>query len=230
MSEVKDPQEQPVTPIGKVTETIMKNFSAAIPTVDLEAQHERLRREDEWRDRLQERRTRLERAGLEGTVTDEDFDRIVKDKLEDTQSLRLVRGWLKGKAPFLVLLGPAGRGKTVACAWAIAGVNGRYVTAKKLERMFLAQYGAILDEQDRLMWSRGLLVIDDVGIELKRDEFISSLYEVVNARQGGGRRTIITSNLSRKEFKQKYNDARLLSRLKRAEFGTDAGPDMRDKQ
>lgn len=206
----------------------MNRFSAAIPPGVEDEMMRRRQVEDRRRERLAGREERLQNAGLDGVVTDEDFRRIVRNQLDATRSLQLVQGWLQGPSPFLVLLGPAGRGKTVACAWAIAEEAGRYMTAKKLERLFLAQYGAVLEEQDRAMRYRGLLVVDDVGTELKRDEFTSSLYEVVNARQGAGRRTILTTNLSRKEFEARYRDARLLSRLRRAEFAADAGADLRE--
>lgn len=186
-------------------------------------------REHEQREKFYERNMRLRNAGLEGTVTDDDHRRIMRNQLEETQCLQMLRGWLKGDAPLFVLLGPTGRGKTVACAWAIAESGGRYMTAKKLERLFLAQYGVALDEQDQTMQYQGLLVVDDVGTELKRDQFTSSLYELVNARQGAGRRTVITSNMGRKEFEGRYRDARLLSRLKRAEFAQIAGSDLREK-
>lgn len=186
--------------------------------------------EEQARERLEERSDRLKTAGVEGCITDEDWERIVNDRLDHSRSLNAVEAWLKERTLYLALFGTTGCGKTVACAWGIARVGGRYVQAKKLERLFAAMYGSALQEQDALMERHGLLVIDDVGTELNPQTFASSLYEVLDRRQGSGRRTIITANMAKGDFEKRYTDSRLLSRMKRADVVGDTSEDRRRKK
>ncbi len=57
-----------------------------------------------------------------------------------------------------------------------------------------------------------LLVIDDLGAELKSQFAVSCLYNIVNTRLNKGLSTIVSTNLSQKEIKDRYTD-RMASRF-----------------
>jgi len=206
-------------------------LSAQIPEdAEREAALQKERTDANARAARDNRESRMKSAGLEGSITDEDWTMVVHQSLKDTRSVQAVSAWLETKTPYLALFGTTGCGKTLACAIGLAAVGGRYVHTKRLERLFLAQFGPALEEQEVLMNRHGLLVIDDIGTELHPDTFASSLYEVLDRRQGAGRRTIITANMPKGDFEKRYGDARLLSRMKRADVVGDARTgDMRRK-
>jgi DNA replication protein DnaC len=179
---------------------------------------------------IDNRESRMKLAGLEGSLTDEDWVMVMRQTWKETRSVQAVTAWLEAKTLCLALFGTTGCGKTVACAIGLASVGGRYLHTKRLERLFLAQFGPALEEQESVMNRHGLLVIDDIGTELHPETFASSLYEVLDRRQGAGRRTIITANMPKGDFEKRYGDHRLLSRMKRADVVGDATTgDMRRK-
>ncbi len=57
-----------------------------------------------------------------------------------------------------------------------------------------------------------LLIIDDLGTEFSSQFTVSCLYNILNTRQNKGLSTILSTNLSYKEFNAKYED-RIYSRL-----------------
>lgn len=186
----------------------------------------------ETRTMLDNRKKRLDSAGIHkgSVITDSDWFDVVLDRLDDTRSLKAVRLWhSRSKDPYLVLLGVPGCGKTVASSWAIAKVGGYYLSAKQAERTFAAQFGDAVDEQARIIAKLGLVVVDDIGTETNRDMFVAALFEILNGRQGGDRRTILTSNLTKDEFDAEYDDPRIVSRLRRATFIGDDSGDRRSK-
>lgn len=103
----------------------------------------------------------------------------------------------------LVLAGDPGTGKTVAAAWGAAWGSGRVVKALDLVR-------AGLYPEDPGFWPRlqgeRLLVIDDLGTEpLDAKGFgLSAICDLVDRRYDAARKTIITTNKSLAEFKERY--------------------------
>ena len=158
-------------------------------------------------------------------VTDEDFRRIVRGEL-DTRAAEIVTKFLAApesnpRARVLWLAGSVGVGKTVAAIGAIADVGGRVASADQVRRA----YGQEHDEARELrvhLEDCGLLVVDDVGTARSADEEKRALYELVNARQGGRRRTILTGNLDAHEIAARY-DERLLSRVRHVGAIVDCG-------
>lgn len=57
-----------------------------------------------------------------------------------------------------------------------------------------------------------VLVIDDLGCELDSSRFHAAFGELVEERQGGGRKTILTTNLLPREIRPRYGD-RIADRL-----------------
>lgn len=153
--------------------------------------------------------------------------------LEATKCRNAAELWISRaqEAPVLALVGGPGCGKTVAAAWALAEVGGRWRSASQVAKIFAAKYGSALDEQDLLL-SAGLLVIDDVGGESDPALMASALYEIIDRRQYGSSRyrTILTANLDLAHLCKRYPNPRLVSRLSDRGIVTwvaDASPDRR---
>jgi DNA replication protein DnaC len=77
------------------------------------------------------------------------------------------------------------------------------------------------------MCSAGLFVLDDLGSELadRVEAMVAALRELLETRQH--LRTIITTNLTRELWAQRYPDARIKSRMARVAWVSDKGPDLR---
>lgn len=215
--------------IGKTSKTIMRDLSKKLGKEYFAESEERFRKEEKEKD-YEKRRTNLASSGIIGSITDDDVDLLITSKLRKTKSVDAVTRWLRAASSYLALFGTTGCGKTLACAHALAEHGGKYLTVKKLERIFLAQYGEALKMQDMYAEFSGILVVDDVGTELDTEKFASSFFEVIHARQGHGRRTIFTANMPKQEFIKNYSDPRLLSRLRRCLFIGDKGKDLRKEK
>ncbi len=152
---------------------------------------------------------------------------VIADKLRDTDALRLVQRWIASSTPALVLFGGKGLGKTVAAAWALSRVPGRYVEAATLCAMHRGDYGN--PSEDFFRHARGeLLVIDELGCEANIEHAIAALHDAVNRRQRLPRRTLLLGNLDREALIARY-DARTLDRLQSfARFRAVTGESMRE--
>jgi DNA replication protein DnaC len=158
----------------------------------------------------------------------------------DVPALAIDRSWLAREPaePVMVLAGGTGTGKSVAAAYALVEQRaGIWRTAAQLCRTFSASFGDPVDDQELCLTAR-MLVCDDVGTEdeCHRARMRSTLVELLEHRKRRGMRTVITTNLSRKDFVRVYQldkpeGARLLSRMHRGAgvvAWTEAGgPDLR---
>lgn len=189
----------------------------------------------EERDRsTRERRdTTTQRLRSSGIVLDpDDLAAIVAGKLEDTPSLNATRGWLGApRRPILVLCGSVGVGKTLAGGWAIAARGGLFLRATEIgKRMEPYQH----EKRDgvEILFPRSsgeVVVLDDLGLEdlsdrRTRDGLIRFVEERASRRD---LRTLITSNLPRASFRERY-DARFVERLNHYAVAVDVpGPSKR---
>jgi len=159
------------------------------------------------------------------------------DKLRPTRAMLAVRGWLARTdvPPVLVLSGGTGCGKSAAAAFALANHRaGIWRTAAQLCRTFSASFGDQFEDQE-LCLTASLLVADDVGAELEqhRERMGATLVELLEHRKRSARqmRTIITTNLNRRAFVERYGTERLISRMARtagiAEWVETADGDLR---
>lgn len=176
------------------------------------------------------RRERLERSGISLCLPAGDVARIADPAgALELPMLAHVRQWLTTPRPILVLSGLQGRGKTVAAAWAIALLGGVYLSIEDLVRLAGARFGADAARFGSALGS-AMLVLDDVGRESAEDaeRVRAALVELVDKRRGDRMRTIVTTNLSARDFAKAYPDPRLTSRLTQsAAWRTDVGPDLR---
>jgi DNA replication protein DnaC len=177
-------------------------------------------------------RERLDHSGILPVLPAADVAALVRGELQQTPFLAHVRAWHEQTArPILVLSGPQGRGKTLCAAWVLGDHGGRYVGVEDFVRLAAARWGA---EASRFidLASAHTLVLDDVGRESTEnaERVRAALVELVDKRRGERMRTIITTNLSAKDFATTYPDPRLTSRLSQsALWRTDTGADMRRK-
>lgn len=118
----------------------------------------------------------------------------------------------------IVLSGKSGLGKTfmmhcMAKQLIDKGVNVLLMSAYRyLDTARKAYFGGPSDELDSLM-ACDVLMLDDLGSEpLMENITIVQLFNLINERQSAGRATLISTNLSAKELRERYTE-RITSRL-----------------
>lgn len=166
----------------------------------------------------QDREDRLAASGILERLDERGARAILTDVAEPTRAIELVRPWLVSSRPVLVLLSvQPGLGKTVAAAWALSRVPGRYVRAEDLcemRELGLAKTAEGARERDR--WyahaRAELLVVDELGLEKSPVQAQSNLQSLIDMRQRSPRRTLLLGNLSKTDLVERY-DARTLDRL-----------------
>lgn len=170
--------------------------------------------------RLMQEQT-FESFSLEYYQSDSIGDRIMRANYAKMK--RYAEEFCDGTTENLVLFGATGLGKTHLSS-AMAGVIiGRgydvlYVTANALISDFEAQrFGNSStgsetgNDVDRYM-TCDLLILDDLGAEISNHFTASVLYELINKRINEARPTVISTNLTRDEFRKRYWD-RITSRI-----------------
>lgn len=175
-------------------------------------------RDMELRLSLEQRRSRLAHSGITdpGPLRDDDRRMVLNDAYMQTRALEAVQGWLPralaARDPdrnMLVLCGPRGLGKTVAAAWAIAQMGGRYVVLEEYLRDYARwQRDRSRDDGASRQLARydapGLLVIDELRGE--NEKWLAELerpgwHRIVDRRQSRRKHlTIAITNLTRDEF------------------------------
>ena len=127
------------------------------------------------------------------------------------------------KSMNLFFNGAPGLGKTFlsACIARVVAENGYSVVYDMSSSMFLkfedAKFGRAEDPEAakaevRRYMECDLLIIDDLGTEMTNSFVISALYELVNTRLVNGKKTIVSSNLTREELRAQYSE-QIMSRL-----------------
>lgn len=202
-----------------------------------EAHDARVERERVERQRGDEERAREERYRqlVAWGVPHRDVRLIATTSLWRTAALSAV------KRPFgiLVLSGSTGCGKTTAAAWWLADegpvAGERY--RQPLAPMFLsvARFGSLsrFDEtRMRQAWLARKLVLDDLGAEYadERGAFVQLVDAIVNERYANELPLVITTNLSREEFRERYGE-RVADRIRHdGRFISTSEPSLRRKE
>ncbi len=125
----------------------------------------------------------------------------------------------------ILLYGEAGVGKTflsncIAKQLMEDGHTVLYVSANELFEEILSPYIMSSDPDARemlrpvyeLVYQSELLILDDLGTELTNSFTISQLFEIINRRMNAHHSTIISTNLSLEQMKDRYQD-RIVSRI-----------------
>ena len=91
-----------------------------------------------------------------------------------------------------------------------------YLSANELFEGILAEYlmnrKTELEELYNYIYNSELLVIDDLGTELTNNFVLSQLFEIINKRKIIGLSTLISTNLSMKQLRDRYSE-RIMSRI-----------------
>jgi DNA replication protein DnaC len=203
--------------------------------------------EDEQREREAEQRRILEQAekhlpaALVAVGVPLRCGELVR-KASPTASLEAAKAHRSSEETFLLLLGGAGAGKSVAASWSLSDVlwpqvatnphvdghvlrrKALFVRAAELSRVTASDYDedakGFLEKCMGVPW----LVVDDLGAERAWDGWLSRIDELVDARYGDRRKTIITSNLDAASFKQRYGE-RIADRIRHDGRIVSAGKD-----
>jgi DNA replication protein DnaC len=128
------------------------------------------------------------------------------------------------KTMSLYLSGSTGLGKTFlsACIARVVSDKGFSVVYDTATSIFSKFEEEKFDKSDDLSAARDvirryleceLLIMDDLGTEMTTSFTISALYELVNTRLIGGKKSIINSNLTADELYQRYSP-QIASRIK----------------
>lgn len=189
--------------------------------------------------KLSERRERLERSPIQDSLAEGDTKRVLEDRIHRTNALAVVQRWVGGWSgqastvvrPWLIVAGNTGVGKTLAAAWAIAEVGGRYVRWPELmqDMRALGRRGSLREQEATRHELRakygcaGLLIVDELGIEGETDEervnARAALHELVEMRQRWTHRTMVLTNKPSAELAERFEaglyDPRTRSRLER---------------
>jgi hypothetical protein len=106
-------------------------------------------------------------------------------------------GGMKGSESIIVLAGRCGVGKTVAATWALSRTGGRYLNAAEFSRI-----GVDLSDLKRA----NTLVVDQLGMESIGESgwMLSQFLDVLDARYGAMRLTVLCCNLSRPTLEGRY--------------------------
>ncbi|UJR81470.1 ATP-binding protein [Sandaracinus amylolyticus] len=209
--------ERPLAPVGRDLAAVIE-ATAAMATASDEDIHRM-----EVRLRRQERNERLLASGVAepGPLRDEDRRMLLDETFDPNKhAMRVVRGWLARATDtvtpdrnMLVLCGERGTGKTLAAAWAIAQMGGRYVTLEEYLRDYARwQRDRSREDGGKAELSRydasGLLVIDELRGDLSRDDLDDWLaklerpawHRIVDRRQSRRRQlTIALTNAKKGE-------------------------------
>lgn len=193
--------------VPQLTEEYFAQADAENAKRDAEIERERMR------DLIDQRVERLSREPAL-RLPDETYEALIRGKLDDHTALLAVKTWLADPAarPCLVLAGSTGCGKTVAAAYALSERGGAWMPAARMVRVFMSNFGDGFAEQERCR-SAGLLVVDDVGTEDAADRIAGVLTELLDSRCSRKHRTIITANMTKKAFADRYASERLMSRM-----------------
>lgn len=121
------------------------------------------------------------------------------------------------KSPSLLFMGGTGLGKTHLSSAVAMGVLDKgcdvvYDTAQSIFSAYEKNRFNREDNETSKYTECTLLIMDDLGAEMSGSMAESTLYNILNARMNAQLPTIISTNLSPKEIKAKYDD-RIISRL-----------------
>lgn len=159
----------------------------------------------------------------------------IREILSKTESF--ATSFNSSKVKNLFFYGPTGQGKTYLCNCIANSLINKghlviYQTAFKLIEIienarFNKNNFSNKDENYQMLFSSDLLIIDDLGTEFINTFTNVEIFNIINTRLNQNKKTIISTNLSPIQIKEKYSD-RISSRLfGNYEMLSFYGPDLR---
>lgn len=121
----------------------------------------------------------------------------------------------------ILIYGETGMGKTfltncIAKELLDKGHSVLYLSANELFETVLSGYlmnqKNELEELYQYIYNSELLIIDDLGTELTNNFVLSQLFEIINQREISGKSTLISTNFSMKQLRDRYSE-RIMSRI-----------------
>ncbi len=165
---------------------------------------------------------------LEEALSRENFSTLSFDVYDEEQraampaiidACRLFVQTFDGKFQNLMLYGPVGTGKTFLTNCIAKELLDRshsvvYFTAFQLFELLSPSHAEENDFRQRseAVLDSDLLILDDLGTEMLNTFTVSRLFQVLNERALRRRSTIISTNLSLKDFRDLYSE-RIFSRI-----------------
>lgn len=145
----------------------------------------------------------------------EERDRMIhiKNKLK-----RFAEGFSRDSSESWLLLGDTGLGKThLSTSVGVTVIKRGYDVMYKTVQAMIDDFEEVQFKGGRGDMTRGyydcdLLIVDDMGAEMTNQFTLSCIYNVINARMNKSKSTIISTNLSQRELRERYAD-RITSRL-----------------
>jgi hypothetical protein len=140
----------------------------------------------------------------------------------ETEAIKALRQALEGRT-IVVLSGGVGCGKTCAAGWWLTQSRGDWISASELATL------SPFDEASRERMHSPRLVIDDLGAEyLDAKGFLASMLDSLwDYRYSHRLPTVVTTNLSLKQFQARYSE-RIKDRLRECgDFVEVSGESMR---
>lgn len=190
------------------------DWSLPEPTPEeLEAAEARQKADAAKRARLEEQQERQRQAAALSKLPP-NLAETLRGELHQTQASIAALEWERGSGRVLLLRGGVGVGKSVAAAMVAQASALRYRDSISWHRpadFASAVLHSYSDDAPKL--GRDLVVVDDLGRETRTDvgEALCALIDDTATRM------VLTTNLSREEFRERY-DVRLIDRL--GEVGT----------
>lgn len=153
-------------------------------------------------------------------------DRVLtRSYADDWPAVRLARAWLDDPeaASHIMFRGPPRSGKTLASTllvqhWVEPGKGRGAVLALHPNALISAMLHDYDDKSPKIGPNVRLVVVDDIGRESKQAGLIESLCMLLDRRN---LRVVMSTNLSKLDFRKVYTDDRLLERLRESTYAAD---------
>ena len=137
------------------------------------------------------------------------------------KSKEYIENFSKNPKGNILIYGETGLGKTfltncIAKELLDRGHSVLYLSANQLFETVLSGYllnkKFELEDLYKYIYNSELLVIDDLGTEFTNNFVLSQLFEIINQRSCLGRATLISTNLSIQQLRDRYSE-RIMSRI-----------------
>jgi len=175
----------------------------------------------------------LDSSGLSSLIKDQNFKTFSLDYYKDSDRANMTKvvntlmafsdQFSPKNGQSWLFIGPTGLGKThLSTAVAVELIKKGYDVVYESTQQIMTDYETVRFSSgyssDREMpdltryTEADLLIMDDLGTEMTTQYTISCLYNIINTRINRNLSTIISTNLTQKDLRERYSD-RITSRL-----------------